>query len=53
MNVMSAGCHPARSPPTAGSWLGISPLHGRACRGTNQWPTCRSSRHLLRAPGWG
>jgi len=27
------------------------PLHGRAYRGTNQWPTCRSSRHLLRAPG--
>jgi hypothetical protein len=29
------------------------PLHGRACRGTSQWPACRSSRHLLRASGRG
>jgi len=29
------------------------PLHSRACRGTNQRPACRSSRHLLRASGRG
>jgi len=37
MNVMSAGCHPARSPPTAGSWLRIGTLARCCCPRSRRW----------------
>jgi hypothetical protein len=37
MNVMSAGRHPARSPPTAGSWLRIGTLARCCCPRSRRW----------------
>ena len=37
MNVMSAGCHPARSPPTAGSWLRMGTLARCCCPRSRRW----------------